>query len=159
MSAQTTCSLISNFTNNSHSKLLTFPLKSLLELEKLPLFAVEMGLILVILHLRVLSLSWHAESTGRTDLSCMTQQKRAFDYTSLQNDTIPQQHGQGRHCRSLRTCAVFATGSYWSAHLHGFVVPPQHLVHLSKCTLPQGKLRKIQKLDIYIKKLVCECVY
>lgn len=67
--------------------------------------------------------------------------------TSLRTDlfvkVLSELHRKGRGHRSLGTCAIFAAGSYGFPRLYRFEVHPQHLVHLSKCTQPQGKLRKI----------------
>lgn len=65
-------------TEGWHSLLTWFPLNAFLELEKLSLFAVEMGLILSFLHLCVGSLSWQAEGCSRWYLSCMKRQKQAW---------------------------------------------------------------------------------
>lgn len=119
------------------SLLTWFPLKALLELERLPLFAVELRLIVSFLHLCVRSLSWQVEVSSRWYLSCMTQQKQAWEQTV----SWTWSEKERRH-RSLCTCAIFAAGSQWFPWFYRFEVHPQHLVHLSKCTQPQGKLRK-----------------
>lgn len=68
-----------------------------------------------------------------------TRQMQAFIISKLNSSWST---GMGDGLQTVNgTCIHFAIASKQPAWFHRYVVPSHHLVHLTKCTQPQGKLR------------------